>query len=322
MNCMIARKNDNAHFQKADKLNMIKDRCMYLMSNQNTRKNLSLYSIDITLFSHRSMTMLRSYSDKGTRFKILEKWLVNACCRIEDCNMHAKHTNHFSPKSNIQHGPQLNLWNGFVIGITRSTGLKLSSQKACNSQKICIVHRMSTSSNATAPTRKLFENKNDSIDTLSNGQKKQVGAMVVSSQKKAKGKGNTFQRPSFWLGFHTLNAIACENDEPEEPTLSVSELVKLGMDHEEALEHLEAVPSFPFVLQQAWPSKRPDGKEGGHFNLTQVPFDVETDDEGFALDYQIAIAFELCDRNLSKDEIYAKTEARLKAMDIHLGEIL
>ena len=119
-----------------------------------------------------------------------------------------------------------------------------------------------------------------------------------------------------------MNAIACDNGEPLEPTLSVSELVKFGMIHEEALEHLAAVPSFPYVPQEAWPSKRADGKEGGHFNLTQIPFDIETDENGFALDYQVAITFELCERTLLRDGIYAKTKERLKAMNIHLGEIL
>jgi hypothetical protein len=108
-----------------------------------------------------------------------------------------------------------------------------------------------------------------------------------------------------------------------EPTLSVSELVKFGMEHNEALEHLEAIPSFSYIPQEAWPSKMVDEKEGGHFNLTQVPFDVEVDEGGFALAYQIAIVFEINDRNLStRDEIYAKTEAKLKVMDIPLGEIL
>ena len=65
-----------------------------------------------------------------------------------------------------------------------------------------------------------------------------------------------------------------------------------------------------------------DGKEGGHFNLTQVPFDVEIDEGGFALDYQIAITLELVERTLSRDEIYTKTLERLKKMDIELGDII
>ena len=146
--------------------------------------------------------------------------------------------------------------------------------------------------------------------------------MIVSSQKKAKGKGVVSQCPFFWLGYHAMNAIACKNGDALEPTYSVSELVKFGMEYDEALEHLEAVPSFPYIPQEAWPSKRMDGKEGGHFNLTQVPFDVEVDEGGFSLDYQVAITFELCGRNLSRDEIYEKTEARLKTMNIELEEIL
>jgi hypothetical protein len=92
------------------------------------------------------------------------------------------------------------------------------------------------------------------------------------------------------------------------------------MEHNEALEHLEAVPSFPYIPQEVWLLKRVDRKEGGHFILTHVPFDVEVDGGGFALDYQIAITFEINERNLStRDKIYAKTEARLKAMGIPLG---
>ena len=181
---------------------------------------------------------------------------------------------------------------------------------------------MTTSSTVAATTRKLFEQNVEPIDTLTNSQKQGISVTVVSSQKKAKGKGVTLQRPPFWLGYHTMNAIACENGEALEPTLSISELVKFEIVHEEALEHLEAVPFFPYILQEAWPSKRADGKVGGHFNLTQVPFDVERTENGFALDYQVAISFKLCERTLLRDDIYAKTEKRLKARNIHLGEIL
>ena len=181
---------------------------------------------------------------------------------------------------------------------------------------------MSTSTNVATTTRKLFEQNVDMIDALANGQKRQVGAMIVSSQKKAKGKGVVSQRPFFWLGYHAMNAIACENGEAIEPPFSVSELVKFGMEHNEALEHLEAVPSFSYIPQEAWLSKRMDGKEGGRFNLTQVPFDVEVDGGRFSLDYQVAITFELCERNLSRNETYEKTETKLQAMNIELGEIL
>ena len=173
------------------------------------------------------------------------------------------HTSHacFFPKINIQDNPQLNLWNGFEIGVIN---FALSPQQLCHLFKHCTCNRMSTSANVVATTRKLFEQKSDNMDIILNGQKWQVGVMIVSSQEKAKGKEIIPQRPPFWLGYHALNAIACENGEPLEPILSVSELVKIGMEHDEALEHLEAVPSFPYIPQEAWPSKRIDGKEGGH----------------------------------------------------------
>ena len=70
-------------------------------------------------------------------------------------------------------------------------------QKPCNSFEHCTCHIMSTSTNVAATTRKLFEQNVDMIDALANGQKRQVGAMIVSSQKKAKGKGVVSQRPFF-----------------------------------------------------------------------------------------------------------------------------
>ena len=80
------------------------------------------------------------------------------------------------------------------------------------------------------------------MNIVVNGKKRSVGVMIVSSQKKAKGKEITLQRPPFWLGYHTLNALTCDNDEIFEPTLSVSELVRFGMEHNEALENLQATP--------------------------------------------------------------------------------
>jgi hypothetical protein len=108
----------------------------------------------------------------------------------------------------------------------------------------------------------------------------------VFSQKKIKGKKNIFQCSlTFWLGYQALNAKACENGEPLERTFPVSELVKLGMIHDEILEHLDAVLFFPHILQETWFSKRINGKDCGHFNLIQVPFDVEVNEGGFVLDY-------------------------------------
>jgi len=232
--------------------------------------------------------------------------------------IHVKQPKYFFSNFNIQYGPQLNLWNGVEKEMIRRNNYNQYLHKTHILPNSCISYRMSTSSNAAATTRKLFEKCDENME-MSNGQKRQVNGSVVSSQKKAKGKGIVSKCPPFWLGYHTLNAIAYENEEPIEPTLSISELVKRGMSQDEALEHLVAVPSFPYIPQEAWLSKWMDGKEGGHFNLTQVPFDVEVDEDGFALNYQIAIAFELGERNLTRDDIYTKTMIRLQKMNIELG---
>ena len=65
---------------------------------------------------------------------------------------------------------------------------------------------------------------------------------------------------------------------------------------------------------------RPDGIIGQHFNITQIPFEIETDpDTGLSLDYQVAIYFQKPSRQYSHEEILAMTQARLKDMKIALG---
>ena len=63
--------------------------------------------------------------------------------------------------------------------------------------------------------------------------------------------------------------------------LPVATLVKNGMKENEARECQTVVASFPFVIQEEWPNSRKDGKMGQHFNLTQIPSDVEVDRCGF-----------------------------------------
>ena len=270
-------------------LNELQQQNNVLNLSADTHNKLTDYlRIKRTVIS-RLIVMAEKELECSIWYRMLAKHCMYVCMYAYDnFRLSVTYLKHSSSDSKFQYSPQLNLWNGLKSEIIRSKSL----HKQTHSSSICICNRMSTSSNVIAATRKLFEQNSESVD-LSNGHKRQVSVSLVSSHKKAKGKGNTFQRPPFWFGYHTLNAIACNNNEPLEPTHSVSQLVKLGMAHSEALEHLEAVPSFPYIPQEAWPSKRIDGKEGGHFNLTQVPFDVEVDEGGFALDYQIAITFEL-----------------------------
>ena len=71
-----------------------------------------------------------------------------------------------------------------------------------------------------------------------------------------------------------------------------------------------------------WPSKREDGIEGQHFNLTQLPFDMEVDENGFSFDYQVAINFELKEIKWEKYIIMNKVIERLAKMDIKTGDLI
>ena len=83
-----------------------------------------------------------------------------------------------------------------------------------------------------------------------------------------------------------------------------------------------ARPSFPYVPQKEWPSKREDEKEGQHYNLTQLPFDVEVDENGFSFDYQVSIHFEIGEQKWERNVIMHKVKERLTKMNIELGELI
>jgi hypothetical protein len=59
-----------------------------------------------------------------------------------------------------------------------------------------------------------------------------------------------------------------------------------------------------------------------HFNLTQIPSDVEVGDHEFALDYYISIHFEIERIELDRDVILNLINDRLKTMMIEVGEVL
>ena len=148
-------------------------------------------------------------------------------------------------------------------------------------------------------------------------------AQATISQKRAKGKLIfELKCPSFWLGFQAMNWTNRAKDYSMDSMELTSELIKRRMEIEEATKCQQTIPSFPFVIQEEWPSKREDGIEGQHFNLTQIPFDVAVDEHGFALDYQIIISFEIGDLKLPKEVILEKVKERLNKMKIEVGELI
>ena len=152
-------------------------------------------------------------------------------------------------------------------------------------------------------------------------QKRSSNIDGTSSQKKTKGKSKTLsKRPNFWLGFQAMNWTNRGKGLPMDSHEPVAVLVESGMREANAIECQSAISCFPFVVQDEWPNSREDGKKGQHYNLTQVPSDVEVDAFGFSLDYQIAIHFEMEEEIWTKDTIMDLVVARLKVMDIALGE--
>ena len=94
------------------------------------------------------------------------------------------------------------------------------------------------------------------------------------------------------------------------------------MKLDEATKYKSAKTSFPYVVQKQWSETRVDGMPGHHYNLTQIPHDVEVSEFGYALDYQIAICFEIGDIALSKEVVLKLIEDRCTKMKIELGTLL
>ena len=116
-----------------------------------------------------------------------------------------------------------------------------------------------------------------------------------------------------------MNTIVKNNGSSKFPLISIEDFVKKGLTQKESAETFEALPSFPFVFQKEWPSVRPYGVKGNHFNITQLPSEVEVDMDGFSLDYQVSIHFEISDQLWAQDVIMDMIIMRLKTMNIELG---
>jgi hypothetical protein len=101
---------------------------------------------------------------------------------------------------------------------------------------------------------------------------------------------------------------------------SVEDLVATGYIRAEAEElEIEKV-AFPRIAQKLYPSRRNDKVLGQHYNLTQLPFEVETHPETeLSLDFHVTIYFEQPKIPFEYDEILAKAQQRFEQMSIPLG---
>jgi hypothetical protein len=124
-----------------------------------------------------------------------------------------------------------------------------------------------------------------------------------------------------WYGFSYMEQLAAEEGLPECRTDGPTEdLVAMGYIQEEAEELEQAIVAFPRVPQKLYPSSRKDKVLGQHFNLTQIPFEVDTNpDTGLSLDFHITIYFEQPKTPFEHDDILAKAQKRFEQMSIPLG---
>ena len=155
------------------------------------------------------------------------------------------------------------------------------------------------------------------------GTKKSGGSKSTSAEKKTKPAPKEKSPPTkrFWLGFEAMEKLAIDEGAPLSFTPTpIHNLIKSGFSEKEAKEFLKSVLSYPHVEQTCFPLCRPDGIAGQHYNITQLPFEVEVDpDTGLSQDYHIAIYFQKPSRQCTHEEILTSTQARLKEMRIPLG---
>ena len=238
--------------------------------------------------------------------------------------------NHFFSTTKYPSGPPIKWWEGIGQEVERSNNLlyatlnvsKMLSLFSEKDEAFDFIHRFVKMAQ-TSSTRHMDVCIVDENEIITTSQKRTTSALATSSQKKAKNKKDLKTKySSLWLGFQALNLIHKEREVPIENIESTRELMKRKIDFDEAKEMQHCRPSFPYVPQREWPSKREDGKEGQHYNLTQLPFDIEVDEDGFSFDYQVAIHFELGETKWERDVIMHKVKERLSIMHIELGDLI
>ena len=160
------------------------------------------------------------------------------------------------------------------------------------------------------------------VDSPPQGVKRSGSNKTTSVEKKNKSASKEGLTPKqFWLGFEMMEKLAIIEGTPIHTTpTTLHSLLKNGFSDKEAREFLKATLTYPHVGQSCYPFSRPDGIPGQHFNITQLPFEIEIEpDTGLSLDYQLAIYFQKPSRPHTHEEILAATQARLKDMKIALG---
>ena len=166
---------------------------------------------------------------------------------------------YFYSKAKIQPSPQIKLWGGKGLRKDRSkTNAKLWKKP----YSLLILWYIGVMAAASTTNVDMEMGMVDENEIYSSSQKCPTMAQITISQKKAKGKVvNEPKRPPFWLGFQPMNWTNRAKELPMDNMELISELIRKGMEIDEATECQQAIPSFPFVIQEEWPSKKMDGIE-------------------------------------------------------------
>ena len=228
-----------------------------------------------------------------------------ACFRNGKILKRTKHILHnFFPNISSLQAPLVHKWNGKMCGTKRRISIEIQS----NTKSSCLC-RM-------AYSRSLDKSFDGAKDMEMSQSKKRTSACLTIVEK-GKIKNVTKRNSHLWLGFKAMNALNASRGLEEIPHKSVTELVKSGMSEKEALECQNCVTSYPFVAQEIWPSADDLGQQ--HFHHTQIPSDIEVCD-GFAMDYHIALFFNLDEMIIPKEEALEKINKRMDEMKILLGD--
>ena len=81
----------------------------------------------------------------------------------------------------------------------------------------------------------------------------------------------------FWLGIKIMETLAIEEGVSMSLLIPIHNLIRNGFSEGETKEFVKSVLSYLHVGQYCFPLCRPDGITSQHFNITQLPFEIETD---------------------------------------------
>ena len=242
--------------------------------------------------------LLVSFIDKKTTSNITEWYALNTS-REYVC---IDNKLYLAPP---QQSPLIHKWNGMWSRCKRKT------QKSHN-KNLLDVCRMTYA--------RSLEKSLDGVQDMEVTQTKKrtsTSTCVAIIDKTKNRSTNQEKTLPLWLGFKARNALNASKGLAKVSHKSVSELVKMGMYESEALECQDCIPAYPYVPQELWPNKNALGKQNYHH--TQIPSDIEVSD-GFAMDYHVALFFDLDEMVIPKEEALKHITKRLDIMKISLGE--